>query len=341
MNIKLIVLFFIIHISTQLSYAVEIENSCWDNNGSNNFTVLLSGGTFSGNKENSTAIFKYKLAEYNVLCSIKAIAIESGGISLVLPKALGYQTATVLPVSDYGNGFLKLNEDLDVKIDIAGPYGHTVPLVAPMSVNILNVQIDTVLPRKESFGTEATVTFRLRRTQLSGVVRIPPGIELFKAHGSLNSSVIRNNTPMAKFNTSEIIAPVPVICTINNGEIINVNFGDIDNTRIANSPSDTSYTKNIPIRMACSAPMTQDVYVQVIATASPLSPLLITTSLANDIGISIKHNGNIVKPNGVIRTSLINGVGQDELQAIPVNPEPLKAITGEFTASAVLVMTLI
>ncbi|CAK7075819.1 fimbrial protein [Providencia sp.] len=325
----------------QNSIADDIENSCWDGNGSNIFNVTLSGSTFTDSTANSSVLYNYSVPAklYPVTCRFKPIKIGASGSSILIPYAY-YNTRSSLPQSEYGNGFLKLSDDLDIKIQTTGFNGATIPHTPTDSsgrdLSSLREGLNYI---NDFYGTEQLITLRLRKDQLSGFVNVPPGIELFTVYNSIYYTSILNNSTTAKFYTTGQTILLPIICRINNNQDINIDFGDIDNTKITQTGD--SYIKTIPLLYSCNTSISQDIKVTIIANPASFSSDLVSTSLRDDIGIMIKYNGLIVKPNTSFNTVLTNGSGQDVLEVAPVINDPNKSITGEFTASATLVMTIL
>lgn len=321
--------------------ASEMKNTCWVSNANNDFSVTLTNGSFSNSKAGATATFNYSGVPlyYDVVCWID-YKKDWGGTR---PGITWYdQSKMDLPASEFGNGFYKLNEDVDVKIYISGGgwFPHDVPSEKGISGgNNPPVDPGTYL-FSSYFGGSAgsTITLRLRRDQLGGILRVPANVKLFRAFRSAWSATVFNDAPVMSMSTSGQFIQVPVVCTINNGAAIEVDFGDIDNTRLSSDGS--RYVKTVPLQYRCNSAVTQNIEINVIAAPAAFSAELIATTLPDDVGVMIRHNGQVVKPNQKFSTTLLNGVGQDELQVAPVAKDVTKAITGSFTASATLIMTV-
>ncbi|EJD6371227.1 fimbrial protein [Providencia huaxiensis] len=323
----------------QNSIAADIENTCWDYKESNIFNVTLSGSSFTNSKANSSVLYNYRSPQgpYPIVCRFKP---ESSGSGSYMYPMVYYNTRSSLPKSEYGNGFLKLSDDLDIKIQTTGFNGATIPHTptsgSGRDVGSLREGLNFL---NGSYGVEQLITLRLRKDQLNGFVNVPPGIELFSVYDSIYIFSSLNNSTSAKFYTTGQTILLPIICQINNNQDINIDFGDIDNTRITQTGD--SYIKTIPLLYSCNTSISQDIKVTIIANPASFSSDLVSTSLRDDIGIMIKYNGLIVKPNTSFNTVLTNGTGQDVLEVAPVINDPNKSITGEFTASATLVMTIL
>jgi len=314
--------------------AEETPNTCWDPNGQNAFSVVFTGGAFSSGKAGTTADFSYTLPSYMVSCwSI---------ISSVFPMgSIAYQSVTGLPTVD--GTFLKVNEDFDIRIFTKARYSGRVPTTDYAAYDNITFPTNKRFSYSTNFGG-ASVTLRLRRDQLGGALHIPP-LLLFKAHSVLTSSMngynevnVKNNTPVVSISTAEQFIPLPVVCQINNSVPIEVDFGDIDNTKITRDGS--RYIKMVPLRYGCNTPITQNINIHLVATPSSFSSDFLASSMQDDVGVVVKYNGRVLKPNDKFETILINGKGEDLLQVAPVINDPTKSVTGVFTASATLILTV-
>ncbi|HIE0647009.1 TPA: fimbrial protein [Serratia marcescens] len=325
------------------SYAGDVVNSCWDEGANNNFNVFLDGGSFSSNQPEAQTRFSLAgmPSSYKVRCWLGPRADASAAARLY-----SYLAKTDLTTSENSNAwgtYLKLTNDVDVRIDIDKV--GTVPVTnASGTVWFIpdSTKPDTIFYDSLTAGLKVKVSMKLRRKQIGGVVHIPGGIQLFRLYNSINyyrpTNEIRN-VPIMTISTSEQYIPLPVACKINNNAIINIDFGDIDNKRISRDGS--NYIKTVPLKYSCNTAINQNIAIHVVASPAPFSSDFITTSLPDSIGVMIKYKGNVVKPNDQFNTVLINGMGQDELQVAPVINDPNKSVTGEFSASATLVMTVI
>ena len=321
--------------------AGEVENTCWPYSGNNDFSVMLTNGSFSSSKAGSTASFTYSgISSYYVSC-------WSNYAAGTKPNIYGYyQTRIDLPPSEFGNSFYKVNEDFDVKITLYGEGTHVVPSTQSLlgetgGDGVVNRRYNRQITFARDGGSN--ITLRLRRDQLGGVVRIPPMVKLFRGYrlvtiGDYKIPTVINDTPIMSMSTVGQFIPVPVVCTINNGAAIEVNFGDIDNTKLSSDGS--RYAKTIPLQYRCNTAVTQDIDINFIAAPAAFSSELIATTLPDDVGIMVSRNGQVVKPNQKFSTALLDGFGQDELQVAPVARDLTKSITGSFTASATLIMSV-
>ncbi|HIE0647011.1 TPA: fimbrial protein [Serratia marcescens] len=331
------IVIFIIFSFTSICRAENVMNTCWDANGQNNFSVVFTSGEFTSGKAGATAQFRYVLPSYPVSCWTNIDRKFSYA-------SLAYQSKTNLLSA--GGSYLKVNDDFDVMIFTSARTGGMVPTISTSLAPYDRIDFSRhqgYFPYNTMFGG-GIVTVRLRRDQLGGALHIPPGA-LFSAHSSLTSfsdggreTQVRNLTPIVTVSTADQYIPLPVVCQINNSMAIEVDFGDIDNTKISRDGS--RYIRTVPLRYSCNTPITQNININLVAAPASFSSDVIASSLPDDIGVMVKYNGELVKPNDKFDTTLVNGMGQDQLQVAPVINDPTKSVTGGFTASATLIMTV-
>lgn len=328
---KNILLFFFVF--PTISHAEEIINTCWDDTGQNNFNVTFNAGVLTSGKAGTKAEFRnWSVPGYTVKCS-------TDFPDNIFRGTIAFQMQTQLP--SVGGGFFKVNEDFDVKF--TSPDVPTTDYASNLPSDFTKYQGIFFRPLR-GVGN-GYVTLRLRRDQLGGALYIPPGVPLFNIHSTLSTMMndykqtkVKNQTPIARIFSAEQYIPLPVVCQINGSTAIEVDFGDIDNTKISRDGS--RYVKTVPLQYRCNTPVTQNISINLAAAPAAFSADIIGSSLPEDIGVMVKYNGAQVKPNGKFNTTLVNGRGQDELQVAPVINDATKSVTGSFTASATLVMTL-
>ena len=335
--------FFIFLFSLQ-SYADDIRGSCWDESGSNHFFANMTNGSFNSYKAGAEGSFSLSgmPGSYKIRCWIP------GGISNYA-RMYFFIASTDLVKSENSNAwtsYFKLTDDVDVNInidEIRGVPGTGLIIANDDIPSNIESTAGGIFYANRSTGFKVKIYARLRKDQIGGVLHIPAGLQLFRIYALIDVAVPVDqnikNTAIMTMSTAEQYIPLPVLCKINNNAVINVNFGDIDNTRITQDGS--YYGKSIPLKYSCNANINQNIDIHVIASPTSFSSDLIATSIPDSIGIMMKYNGQIIKPNGKFSTVLINGMGQDQLQVAPVINDPKKSVTGDFTASATLVMTII
>jgi len=346
MNKIFIILFLLVF--SAIGCAGMIENTCWAENSENNYKINLRGGKFTSSKAGAEAKFTAdNIPFYKFTCWV---SVKNPAPSF--SPLVSYMTETDYPPSEYGQGFIKLNEDVDARIELFQVGQQVVPDNTGtnhddfMSYSVLPPVNRVYSGNRTGFGAvgRTEITLRLRRDQLGGGLRIPMG-QLFRGYAALSipgettlPNRTKNDTPVISVSTVGEYIPLPIVCRINNGMAIEVDFGDLDNTHVRRDGG--SYIKNVPLKYQCDSSVTQNININLVATPASFSSDVIASNLPEDIGVMVKYNGALVKPNGSFDTVLVNGIGQDQLHVSPVINDMAKSVTGNFTASATLIMTV-
>lgn len=135
---------------------------------------------------------------------------------------------------------------------------------------------------------------------------------------------------------------VTTSCTINNGQQINVDFGQIRQDLLSDSPTSTAFKQDKSLTYNCDdTTKSMDMAVRLVSDASAFSTDLIKTT-NNDVGVAMIYKGNVVKPNHTFSSKIINGVGNDNLSFVPVKNGTVKyqnIATGDLTGSATLIFS--
>ncbi|MCS3601923.1 type 1 fimbria pilin [Buttiauxella sp. BIGb0471] len=134
--------------------------------------------------------------------------------------------------------------------------------------------------------------------------------------------------------------PAPTFCTINNSSDLNVSLGSVDRALIGTSPGNgTLQNKQIPV--SCTGG-TVDVNMQLAYTPLTVNGKEVVKSSSNGLGVSIIYNSEVLAPTDIVPVSFLEGSNTLDL-AFEIVRDPAVSIgevpTGEFTASATLIMT--
>lgn len=130
-------------------------------------------------------------------------------------------------------------------------------------------------------------------------------------------------------------------CTINGGNTLLVDFGEILSNRLTQTASTATIRVPKTLTYNCESAVTQDISIKMYSSVTSFSSDAILTS-NQDIGVVMLRNGTAVAPNTSFQTSLTNGQGNDVVEFVPIKSSTsFSRITeGQFTASATLVMTV-
>ena len=159
-------------------------------------------------------------------------------------------------------------------------------------------------------------------------------IEMYGRLGSTDGGFGPN--PMAQVFIQSAILYVPDKCVVNEGQLINVEFGEIGGSDLNGS----NYPQSIPVRFQCEGGSFEDgtlnIKLAVSGTAAAFSNEVFKTD-KNDLGIRLTHNGQLVIPNEFYPVPNIGNGGSWNLVAAPFANGGAEIGEGEFNASATIV----
>lgn len=133
------------------------------------------------------------------------------------------------------------------------------------------------------------------------------------------------------------VIPVPQVCLINNGNVINVDFGTIQANDLAVNGLSSGIRIDKSISISCNNGLTQTIEAQLVGVSSNFeSNAFMTTD--SDIGVEMIHDGAIVAPMGEYAIPVTNGEATTTLSFVPVKNGGATLKGGDFSASAVMVL---
>ncbi|MEB5973912.1 fimbrial protein [Pantoea dispersa] len=192
----------------------------------------------------------------------------------------------------------------------------------------------------------ARMNFIVTKDIVGGAIFIPPNIEITTIYAIIFRSreiplPPKPDKPLLRIfiGPHGIIIPVPIVCNINNGTDINVEFNRIAVSSVSESGSNTTNGIDVPLEVKCSSSLNQEVNLRLVAGTPSFSDELIATNYP-DLGIAVKHKGQLLKPMGTSAVRLINGMASEVITVFPVKKEGQQLSGGEFNASATLLISL-
>lgn len=333
---KTLTLFIYLTCGSIYPACAAVENTYWDGTGENDFYVQVVASSFPSNKAGATLELPYKTPGQ----SRYSLDYHNRTGQANPPTWLAGESP--LSPSDINSGYLKLNENLDVKVIM--PRGELVPF--NWSLQGTSASINQGIGRALntfSFGLEGKLSLVLRRDMIGGAVLLPRDAMVASIYRSMStttssSPVAKNPTPAFRIFLKGQVIPTPVVCSINNEKVINVNFGDLNSADITFDGS--RYSKEISLDYSCNSEVNLPVEINLIATNTSFSNDFIETTNA-DVGVVMKYESKTVKPWQSFSAQLIKGKGGSRVYFAPVkNPAAKTIATGNFTASATLVMMI-
>lgn len=253
-----------------------------------------------------------------------------------------------LPLSNINNGYYKLSEDIDVLVTssessvqnmLNGPY-----IALPFKDKAVGLEnsssLHGIVLGIANYNA-GKIIYKLRRDIIGGVVIVPPDITILHIYYSYRKKGTKDpiiyGEPTISFVTKAQFSSAPTACQINNNNIINVLFGDINSALL--STDGNGISKKIPLNITCNKNIGENVAIQLVADRSDFSSELVKTNKSN-LGIMIKHNNNVIKPWSSIPVRMNDKHANTEIEASLVKNTVQKPETGDFLGSATLILTL-
>lgn len=270
--------------------------------------------------------------------------------SFPMEKQAIYYTATAsLLQPGNSSGYLKLNDYMDVKIEIYIGGNRTSYFSVPFYNESNNAFQNPCVPpstRYNNFesGGKGRVTFMITKPIVNGVNLL--GTEIARLYGRLgNYSAGMGSTPMSIVSINSGVITVPDKCIVNSGSPIIVDFNAIPSSGARLNGN--NYSQSVPIQVKCEggsfATGNVDIRmgIQQADTASFNSDYLGTTGTVNrsNLGIILKDSGgNLVAANKFYDVpGFNNNQGTWNLTAAPIANAGTNVLEGDFQASATVV----
>jgi type 1 fimbria pilin len=253
--------------------------------------------------------------------------------------------------ADYGFGFVKLNDFLDMKVEIWIAGNRKEYVVAPFnnqSNNYVNKSCTKGgSTRIDNFGSgsKGKVTFRVRKPIINGVqISDRQVVEMFGRLGNTVGDF--NNVPMSRITISSAILYVPEKCVINGGQTIEVEFGDLPSTGLDGN----NFEKTVPLTFRCEGGVFEGPALKINLGISgrPTSfsqEYLRTTkegyqsaTIIPNLGIKFKQlNGDPLKLNEFYPVTMQGNIGDWGFIAAPIASGSEEVAAGDFYATATIV----
>lgn len=250
-----------------------------------------------------------------------------------------------------GDGFVKLNDFLDMKVEIwiAGWKKKYVAAPFPNESNdypnhSCTQGRETRITNFES-GSKGRVTFRVRKQIINGVqISDRQVVEMFGRLGATSSDF--NNIAMSRIVINSTILYVPEKCVINGGQTIEVEFGDLPGTGLDGS----NYEKTLPLTFRCEGGAFEGdaLKINLGISGKPTSfsqDYLRTTKdgyqggqVINNLGIKFKQlDGSALRLNEFYPVTMQGNIGDWGFIAAPISPVGTDIAAGDFYATATIV----
>ena len=248
-----------------------------------------------------------------------------------------------------GGGFMKLNEFLDMKVEIWFEGNRRTYVTAPFTEESNRLEWTCYSPSDRfsyRSGSKGKVTFRVRKPIINGVqIEDRKVVEMF---GRLGGSAANGYGPMAmsRIIIKSALLYVPEECTINGGQTIEVEFGDLP----GNGLDGNNFEKTVPLTFQCKGGEFEGnalkINLGISGKAASFSDEYLRTTkdgyqggaVIPDLGIKFKQlDGSQMSINKFYPVSMQGNIGDWGFIAAPVSPAGADVAAGDFYATATIV----
>lgn len=127
-------------------------------------------------------------------------------------------------------------------------------------------------------------------------------------------------------------------CEINGGRNIDIDFGQVARWQLTSAGSYSPFRRQVEVPYNCKNPVSMSVSITLSADSATFASDTIKTSNAN-LGVQMLQGGQLVKPGDSVHTQLVSGIGRSQFEFVLLKNANSTVATGDFTGSAVLVMS--
>jgi len=260
-----------------------------------------------------------------------------------------FTSRATLAESGNNPGYLRLNDYMDVKIEIYIRGNRLEYLPVPFNNESNRAYQNTCAPPSVQYtdfesGSKGRVTFMITKPIINGVNLVGTQIaELYGRIGSTASGI--GSVPMSVIYINSGVLTVPDKCVVNQGTPIVVDFGTIPGT--GSKLNGNNYSHNVPIHVKCeggsftTGSLNIKLAIQQASPASFNSDYLGTTGSGDRSNLGIKltdQSGSTITPNRFYNVpGFNNNEGDWNLIAAPIANAGTNIEEGDFQASATVV----
>ncbi|MGY3893316.1 fimbrial protein [Aeromonas enterica] len=250
-----------------------------------------------------------------------------------------------------GDGFVRLNDFLDMKVEIYIAGNRNQYVVAPFENesnrgNFGPCRKGGSVSYDFKSGSQGKVTFRVRKPIINGVhISDHEVVELFGRLGTTDSGF--SNDVMSRIIIQSSILRVPEKCTINGGQTIEIEFGDLPGTGLDGN----NFEKTLPLNFSCEGGVFEGnalkINLGISGKAASFSQEYLRTtkdgyqgsSVIPDLGIKFKQlDGSPLRLNEFYPVTMQGNIGDWGFIAAPIiSPAAANVAAGDFYATATVV----
>lgn len=160
-------------------------------------------------------------------------------------------------------------------------------------------------------------------------IKNPRGACLLLVLSALSHAVLAADQGTKVSITATVVAPPP--CVINEGQTIDVDFGDIGVNRI----DGTRYMQRINYTIKCEfLDATRQLKMKILGTGAAFNANVLRTNI-NNLGIKLLADGKALNINTAFNIDYAN---PPQLDAVPIKQAAAALTEGEFTSGATMLV---
>lgn len=169
-------------------------------------------------------------------------------------------------------------------------------------------------------------------------VHLRPGDLLATINMRQNSNVNPGTLPRFELRAANELAPDVSTCTINGNAPINVNFNEVDLSKIGESASSTQVKSNVRFNYSCTEPgFTLPVKITFTGTAAGFNSNVLAMSNVN-LGTALLRGTTQIKPGTSFNSTINDSTGGDNMTFALIRKVSSTPASGAFSGSATIVM---
>ena len=334
-------------------------------------SVIPEGGTYTFearmnnqlliNEKDAETVFNYDVGNWPFFDIYCQTYMKPGGPNSADPDSgMTFDLTSTMPRSMQNPGYLNLNEYFDVKVEIQIG-GRVNDKISVPAANLWNGGSDPMECQPASSnsreygvtlqtGSSGRVTFRLKKPIINGItINQAELVQVFAKKGHpTNGSTSFAAIPSTRVVLAAGIITVADECTINEGNPINIRFGDVANTSSQLNGINYAQPFLIPVKCRGGSFTTGDLNIKLslLPGASGVADFnadyfgtLRAGNKRTNLGIVIKDNtmGTVVRPNQAYQVpNFLNNQGTWNLTAAPIAAPGSTVDEGEFTGTGTI-----
>lgn len=267
-------------------------------------------------------------------------SIDSSGYD----DRIRFNASYITTMASVGDGWYSFDDYWDIKTEIfINSRGYVaVPFKDVINTNaaIGNYTCKSAGPLYNSVtitsGAIGKLSMRLKKKIVNGYSFYSK--ELVNVYGATADNMAISSVPFATIKMQSFEISLPEKCTINSGQVVDVDFGNVSTTKLDGN----HYSIIKDLKLACSSGDFESGLSTVLAEFSGGSSKFNSNYFLTDnegIGISLREkDGGLISPQDIKKIALTNGIGVYPITINPVSDSTTSQ--GDFNASIIVRLLL-